>query len=61
MRSCNETKENKVITNAITKAVEYSELWNIYVNQIICTYYFLAQNKPIICSHTIDIEQIVDR
>lgn len=58
MRSCNETKENKVITNTIIKAVEYSELWNIYINQIICTYYFLVQNKPIICSHTIDIEQI---
>lgn len=40
------------MTNATIKAVAYSELQNICIHQIICTYYFLVQNKPIICSHT---------
>lgn len=50
-------RESKVVTNAIIKAVEYSVLWNICIHQVICTYYFLVQNKPIMCSHTTDIKQ----
>lgn len=43
------------MTNDITKALKCSELWNICISQIICTYYFSKQNKPIVCSSTIGI------